>query len=227
MFTPINDHLPQALARLMTQYAQAENLKNFITAIVNPVQEIEGVLGDLNTLRTLAIAFGQQLDNIGKIVGLERPPGADDDTYRNDLYAEIKINTSEGQPEQAIQTYQLFTGATLVLFFEHFPAEVSVESDYVPPDQTTVDLLLGILQKVLPAGVRCDALVSFDSSMAFAMDGPLPGLGFDDDDNPGVGGMFPTEFVRNTFFEMDGDDATGAGFGSDDDPLVGGWFDNI
>lgn len=227
MFDPIVNHSQQAIDRLMGQYANATNLKNLITALVNPIQEIEDALTDMNVLRQLAIATGINLDNLGKIIGLERTPGDSDAVYRNKLYAEVKVNTSEGQPEQAIQTYQLFTAANLVLLFEHFPAEISIESDYVVPDQATVDLLLGILQKVLPTGVRCDSLITFDPTMAFAFDGSLSGLGFDDDDNPGFGGLLPTEFTRNTFFEFAGDDVNGAGFGSDDDPLVGGWFDNI
>lgn len=224
MFDPITNHVQAALARLLSRYVDADNLKNFITALVNPVQDIEGVLSDLNTLRMLSAATGKQLDNIGTIVGLARPPGATDAQYRNDLYAEIKINVSEGQPEQAIQTYQLFTAATLVILAEFFPAEVMIESDYLPPNQAAVDNLLQILNEVLPAGVRPMGIVTFDSMDAFAYDGSLPGVGYGSASDPTVGGMYPILFVRNTFFAYDGNDPTQAGYGTVLDPLVGGQY---
>lgn len=228
MITPINTHVQDALARLFTQYQDASNLKNVITAIVTPIQDLETVIQQMNTQRSIFTAVGVQLDLLGTIIGLSRTPGTTDDDYRNQLLAQIKINTSDGQPEQVIQAYQLFTGSDLVILNEWFPAEVELESDYLPPDQITVDYLLGIIGSVLPAGVRCDSIITFDSTEAFAMDGSLPGLGFGDDSDPSVGGKFPFEFYRNTFFEMEGDDVNGGGFGAGDlDPLVGGYFDDI
>jgi hypothetical protein len=224
LFTPIPNHVEQALARLISQYQDAVGFNGFITALVNPCQDIEGVLNDLNVKRQLAVATGVQLDNIGTIVGLARPPGATDDQYRNDLYAEIKINVSEGQPEQAIQTFQLFTGAQLVLLDEHFPAEVSIESEIVFPDQPSVDMILQIMQQVLPAGVRCDGIVEFDPTNPFAFDGSLFGGGFGSDTDPTAGGLFATLRLRDGQFAFDGDDPTAEGLGSTDDPLVGGEF---
>ena len=175
----------------MSQYGDAVGLQGLITAIVNPCQDIEYELNDLNVQRQLSQAFGVQLDLIGTIVGLTRPPGASDDTYRNDLYAQIKINVSQGQPEQAIQTYQLFTAASLVILTEFFPAEVMIESDYLPPDQQAVDGLLKILTDVLPAGVRAMGIVAFDSMNAFAYAGSLIGQGYGTTADPLAGGMYP------------------------------------
>lgn len=224
MFNPINNHVQAAIDRLMSQYGNAIQLQNFMAAVIQPLQEIESVLTDLNVQRQLAVAVGQQLDNIGTIVGLARPPGATDDVYRNDLYAEIKINVSEGQPEQAIQTFQLFTGAALVLLDEHFPAEISIESEIVFPSQSSIDMILQIMQEVLPAGVRCDGIVEFDPVNPFAFDGALFGGGFGDDTDPSIGGMFARLRLRDGQFAFDGDDSTAEGLGSVDDPLVGGEF---
>lgn len=224
MFNPISTHITDALARLMTQYQDAPYLRGFIQSIVGPVQEIEDSLGGMNTLRLLASATGIQLDNIGTIVGMARTPGDSDTIYRHKLYAQIKINTSEGQPEQAIQMYKIFTEAMLVLLYEFFPGSVMIESDYMPPDQPTVDLLLNILSEVLPAGVRPLGIVSFDETEAFAYDGTLAGLGYGTASDSSVGGKYPMLFLRNTFFEYDGSDPGGAGYGSVSDPLVGGLY---
>jgi hypothetical protein len=224
-FNPINNHVEQALARLITQFRDSGNIRALITAFVTPIQELEDATATLNTDRLLATALGIQLDLIGTIVGLARTAGDSDDTYRMKLYAQIKVNTSEGQPEQVIQTYQLFTNALLVLLFEDYPGEIMIESDYFPPDQATVDLLIKILQEVLPAGVRASGIVAFDPTEAFAYDGPLPGLGYGTVGDPTAGGKYPHLFTRGGFFEYAGNDPTGEGYGSVNDPLVGGRYE--
>lgn len=194
---------------------------------MTPIQDIEDALAGMNTLRMLATATGVNLDNLGQIIGLARTPGDSDDLYRQKLYAEIKLNTSEGQPEAVIQTYQLFTSATLVLLYEGNYAGVLLESEYIPPDQETADLLLRIVGQVLPAGVRAEGLVGFDATEAFAYAGTLSGLGYGSVGNPTQGGKYPHLFTRGGFFEYAGSDTKGQGYGSAIDPLVGGRYASV
>lgn len=222
MFVQDNQKIQEALARLISQYQGSPKLKSLIAAFVQPLQDAEAALTVMNNARYLPNAQGAQLDLIGAIVGIPRPPGASDAVYLNDIYGQIKINTSQGQPEQVIQTFQLFTGATLVILTECFPAEILISSDYVPTSQADVDQLLKILGEVAPAGVRPDGIIAFDSTEAFAFDGTLPGLGFGSVYDPTAGGKLPLLFLRNTYFEFAGDDVHGAGLGSVQDPLVGG-----
>lgn len=222
MFTPIPNHVAQALDRLITEYKNATNFRNLITALVGPIQDIEDMWTDMNTLRYLPSATGIQLDHIGSIVGLPRPAGMSDAQYILELYGQIKINTSDGQPEQAIQAFQLFTSAALILLDEDFPGEVLLESDYHFPDQASVQNLLHLMGEVLPAGVRCDGFIEFDPTNAFSFDGSLPGSGFGDSGDPSVGGLWPDLRLDETPFAFAGDDPTPNGFGSSDDPLVGG-----
>lgn len=222
MFTVIPNHAELALKRLLSQYQDSDNLKSFIRAIIGPVQSIEYVLNDLNIYRQLAFAEGVQLDLIGTIVGLPRPSGATDEEYRQILYGQIGINVSEGQPEQVIQTFKIFTSVPLVLFDEHFPAEFSIESIYEFPDQASIDSMITLMEKVGPAGVRCDGIVTFDPIIPFSFDGALFGSGFGDDTDPSQGGKFPLLNLRDGEFAFDGSDSLAEGFGSTDDPLVGG-----
>lgn len=223
MFTQITTHLQDAIARLITQYQNAPNLQGLLTAFVGPIQDIENALVDMNTLRYLGLAAGQQLDNIGKIVGLARPAGASDATYQNLILGQIKINTSQGQPEQVIQLFLLLTLANLVILTEGV-GSIILETDYQIPDQASADQLITILQQCTPAGVRIDGIVSFDPANAFAYDGLLPGSGYDDGTQT-VGGLYPTlwQFIGGGF-AYDGDDPTGLGYGSLKDPLVGGVY---
>jgi hypothetical protein len=227
VFPPISDHQAAAIARLVSQYADAERLKGLISALVGPIQEIETALATLNTLRSLELAEGVNLDLLGTIVGLARPSGDDDATYRNKLKAQIKVNVSEGQPEQAIQTFQLFTGAQLVILNEYYPAEVIIGSEHAFADQAEVDTVLAIIRDVLPAGVRANGFIEFDPTEAFAFDGIVAGLGWGDSTDPLAGGKFATIRRRNTFFAFEGDAPSYEGFGSTDDPLVGGLWASV
>ena len=224
MFTPINNHVEQAIARLVTQYKNAPNLQGLITAIVEQIQIIENSLTDMNTLRYLPDAQGQQLDNIGQIVGIARPAGMSDALYLNLILGQIKINTSQGQPEQVIQLFLLLTGAPFVILYEGANAEILLESSFQVPDQPTADNLIETISQATPAGVRVDGIVSFDPTMAFAYDGPLPGFGYDDGSQT-VGGKYAElwEYAGGGF-AYDGSDPSGLGDGSLSDPLCGGTY---
>lgn len=224
MFDPISNHAQQAIARLLNQYRSSTKLQNLLSALIAPLQDIEAALGDMNVSRYLPAAVGAQLDLIGKIVGLERPPGASDAVYIQELYGQIKINTSQGQPEQAIQTYQLFTGAALALLFEFFPGEIQMQSDYTPPDQATVEMLIRILYEVIPAGVRPHGLVAYNPMRKFAYAGSLPSAGYGTLSDSTKGGVYPHFYRQKQTFRYAGVNPDSGGYGSLIDPLVGGVY---
>jgi hypothetical protein len=225
MFTTIPNHVQQALARLVTQYQNSPNLQSLLSGIVTPCQDIENALVDMNNLRYLPDATGAQLDVIGVIVGLARTQGQSDASYILDLYGQIKVNTSEGQPEQAIQAFLLFTGAPYVLLYETHLASLFFNSIYTPSDQSAADMLIETMEEVTPAGVRVEGFVSFDPSEAFSYDGPLPGAGYGDAGDPTVGGKYGRGYQYiGGGFAYAGDDPTGLGYGSEVDPLVGGCY---
>lgn len=225
MFTNIPNHVQQALARLITQYRGKPNIIGLITAFVQQLQIIENSLSDMNILRYINDAVGQQLDNIGKIVGLPRPPGLSDSAYRLELLGQIKINISQGQPEQIIQVFLLFTMADQVRLFEEYPAEVLVESSYNPPDQDTLNSILRILGQTAPAGVRINGLVVYDDTSPFSYRVNLaPGLGYGSVGTPGVGGKYGT--IKRAIYPFGyGVNSTKIiGYGTRRDPLIGGAY---
>jgi hypothetical protein len=110
------------------------------------------------------------------------------------------------------------------LLTEHFPGEITISSEHVFPDQAAIDMILGILDEVLPAGVRPDGIITFDATEAFAYEGGLPGLGYGDVGDLSAGGKYATLDTKNGFFEYEGNDPKGLGYGTTEDPLVGGWY---
>lgn len=66
------DHETKGLARLITQYRESDNLKDYLSAFLVQSDELEDTLFDLLEDRTLDEAEGAQLDIIGEIVGRPR-----------------------------------------------------------------------------------------------------------------------------------------------------------
>lgn len=223
-FDPIPDHEAQALQRLVTRFKTSDLVNRLVSSFMPAIQELEQMFVDLGTLRMLSNAQGVNLDNLGTIIGLTRTPGDDDTVYRRKLYAEIKVNTSQGQPEQLIQVYQLFTAAQIVLLFELFPGEFLIDSDFLPPDQATANLLLQTLKRVASAGVRPTMLVAFDPDDSFAYAGSLPGQGYGTTSDSSVGGKYPQIFTYTVPFAYAGSDGTVLGYSSVADRLVGGAY---
>jgi hypothetical protein len=228
MFIEDDNYLSEGLARLLTQYQNSENIRAVLTVLIAQVQQIELALTQMNTLRYLSGAFGPQLDNIGQIVGIARQPGQSDQSYLMDILGQIKINTSQGQPEQVIQTFILFTNASQVRLFECPPGDVLIESPYNPPDLPTFVSIISIINEVLPAGCRSIGIVVYDAvdPFTYAENSMLPtGTGYGTISNPTTGGKYGT--LKRPFngpFGYAGNNTAVQGYGSIFDPIIGGAY---
>ncbi len=79
----IDTHVDDGIRRLVYALTCADELKKMLTIFLEKVQETENVTIDVrpSVLFDLDTAVGQQLDQLGSILGLPRE-GWDDDTYR-------------------------------------------------------------------------------------------------------------------------------------------------
>lgn len=128
--TQITTHNTDALARLLYQYKDSANIKSFLTAIFGTqVQELEDAIYSIFSALDIQNVEGDQLDQVGTIVGQERY-GVDDVEYRIRLLARIGKNVSEGDIERVISVWRLFSPMSVETHLvEHFPAEVAIYSD--------------------------------------------------------------------------------------------------
>lgn len=228
MATEINNHVAQAIDRLVQQYKGKERIEGLITAFVTGTQNLESVYQDLLANRAIDTSFGTNLDRIGDIVGISRNYNEIDDDYRIRINTQILINISNGEPERAIEIFQRLTGASLVIYGETFPAGVTVFGDASKSDQDEINQIFTQMERVVPAGVRIDHLGEFDTNEPFSMDGSLPGFGFGDLNDASIGGKLGSLWIYNQIefafgsLTVADQDATGGGFGTIDDVLVGG-----
>lgn len=106
-FTPITDHVAEALALLLEQYKEQPRLEALLTSYIAEAQYLEDTAVDVYLLRALAVATDAQLDTLGAIVG-EMRNGRTDASFRRTIRVRILINNSDGRTEQLIVIADLF-----------------------------------------------------------------------------------------------------------------------
>lgn len=151
----ITDHVAQAIDRLPQQFKQKVNIEALLTALVTPVQTLENALYALLTERDVNSAIGQQLDDIGAIVGEARQGRLDDD-YRRFVRARISTNKSKGTAADVLTVARLIIDdedATLHLQWSGTASVVLAIEDVVS-DPDVMDILISFLRNVVAAGVR-------------------------------------------------------------------------
>lgn len=223
MINEILTHVEDAKNRLLEQYKGKPALASLLGAIVQEWQEIETVCKDLNDDRSVDTALGAILDRVGAIVGQAREPGQSDEDYRILIKSKIGQNISQGEPERIIETFKVLKQASIVLLMEFFPGGVGVQGDVTFADQTEINKIYQILERVAAAGVRIESIDCFDSwDGSFAFEGVLPGLGFGEELDPLVGGVWAEHKPYLIDFAFEGDNPNYLGFGDTGDVLVGG-----
>lgn len=128
---PVYDstHKEEALALLTDQFKQKPVIEGILTVLSLEIQELEDTFRDILTKRILDDAVGDQLDQIGAIVGAARL-GRSDTDYRATVRLQIRINRSQGKSEDMIQVLALMTAGSpgeTFTYEEIFPASFKVE----------------------------------------------------------------------------------------------------
>jgi hypothetical protein len=151
----IEDHVERGLARLPFQFRDKPKLKAFLTVLMTPAQPIEDALWQLLTERDIDNAEGEQLDQIGVIVGLGRT-STDDEVYRRHLRAQILTNKSNGNVNDLIRIAKAALAdvnpGIEVRRQNNVTAVVRVRETAI--DSDTAEILIEFLNRARAAGVR-------------------------------------------------------------------------
>jgi len=120
-------HVEDALANRIEQFKNKEDFASSISIYVKQVQDLEDALFQVLLDTTLDLSIGQQLDNLGEIVG-EKRLSRTDEAYRQALRVRILINKSSGTIEQILEIAQSFTQSSGVIEIkEFFPASLIIQ----------------------------------------------------------------------------------------------------
>lgn len=144
--TVITDHVARGLALLTDQWRGKPAVRAILSAWLAKVQEIEDTLGGVLAI-TIATGEGQQLDDLGAILGTARA-GLTDTVYRRLLAgASIAIGSS-GQGDRLLAALDAMSApGDAFSLVEQFPAALLVE----PED--AIDIPAAALHAVLRRGV--------------------------------------------------------------------------
>ncbi len=155
----------------------ANNIEKLLETYVAEVQEFETAAFEVLTQRWLDTAVGVQLDGLGKIVGKERE-GADDDTYRRLLRAQILINLSGASVQEIVSILELVIAGAVIELKQEFPAGFTVVVDQAPIPTSTAITAAEVINQARAGGVRgllqyyvTDPVFRFDGAGGSKFDG--------------------------------------------------------
>lgn len=125
----VTTHVEDGLDLLLDQFKGKPRLRGWLASYLRQVQLLEDAIYDVIVARMIARAVGDQLDQIGRLVG-ERRLDRNDTIYRVFIRARILTNRSNGTAPELLAILALTTAVHFV-FGDYQPACWLVEFDAV------------------------------------------------------------------------------------------------
>jgi len=198
--TPEHDTqiVERAATYFRSHYKSKANMQALLASYTNRLQEVEDLLWSMLIGMLLDNAVGVNLDIIGKLVGQTRI-SSDDELYRRAIKARVRINISQGQPEDLYYVIRVMVPGSTFTYLDVYPAQIIIEID---DSMSTNDpnLLAIFLWATRAAGVglRLWYNVSGDNTFAFSGGDDWDTIVEDDDQGwgydaaPSIGGYWAT-----------------------------------
>jgi len=181
MIDHYTDHVTRGVERLIERY-RLPRTSALLASWLTEAQAVEDAFYQLLTERHVAVASGETLDMLGRIVGQPRD-GRDDATYRIWISARVMVSRSSGTTEQILAIADKLVGGGPVVLREYYPGSFIVDLGGV--EVHVGSEIAQLLQLAKAAGVRFQATWAnpgWPAVFTFApADEPVPDspMGFD------------------------------------------------
>lgn len=106
-----SDRVERAKSLLLSQFHDKPNINALVDALVSELQELENVVNDLQTVRTLEGSYGWWLDRIGEELDVARGNYADND-YKTAIKIAMARQTASASVDDILRIVQLITADT-------------------------------------------------------------------------------------------------------------------
>lgn len=192
----ITNHVQQALARLLQQYQGRTFVTGLYTALIDQIQDLENAIYELDAGRQLwngtnSPAVGEQLDQLGTIIGIQRN-GLSDAEYLLFLFGKIAENFSDTTIPTILNVVAYLFQAQTVQITELYPAGIGLSVIGTPIPPSLYPVAKALVQAALGAGIQLVFAAASPNTNVFRMYAPGEGSdnGFGDVNNPNIGGGF-------------------------------------
>lgn len=148
--------------RLLDQFKGKDLIVKFLTSYLTQVDITQTDTFSVLNGSSVYTATGAFLDNVGKLVNVNRS-GSTDEEYRDRILDQILINTSEGTPKDVLNALKEITEATKVIMFEHFPANLHLYTN----GSANLDTIADTLSSAVPATVSDITIIVDDVGGVF------------------------------------------------------------
>lgn len=163
--TKITDHVSQAQARMLSQYADKTIFKDLIEVLCNGIQTLEDYIYEFYGLLDIDTAHNSWLDLIGEIVGQPRY-NTTDEIYRALIRAKIGQNSSDGTYEYIMSIFKILTGSVTVKLTELDYASIAIWSETEAP-ASIQSLIYGFIDSAVAGGVEVAEVGVYDDMEPF------------------------------------------------------------
>lgn len=164
----VSDRVERAKSLLLSQFHDKPNINALVDALVSELQELENVVNDLQTVRTLDGSYGWWLDQIGAEVDLPRGNYSDND-YKTAIKIAMARQSASATVDDILRIIHLITADTEAQLTNpsHYLLELWSYLFCVGDDQEG----LASLAKLFPLNTRIRLVKHDTTSFQFNTDG--------------------------------------------------------
>lgn len=145
--------IEDSVSLLTSQFEGSAVVEGALSVFLSSLQGVANGMGQLLNERGIALAYGDRLDQIGKIVGIDRQ-GRQDGAYKQAILNRVIVNNGEATPDDAMSAIKVSTLADNVETWEHYPACSIFMTDGTANQDTPV-----VAKNVTPAGVTSGLVI--------------------------------------------------------------------